>query len=379
MDHDSEMDDADLDFGEEDISQGNAPRPFDPNQIRVRQEPYVVYNLMESLKAGDIDLAPEFQRKANIWDAGRQSRLVESLLIRIPLPAFYLDELPPEAGQLTQRLAVVDGVQRLTALDRFINKQEFKLSDLEFLDQLNGRGFDELEPALKRRILEAKLVAYVVESGTPPAAKLNIFKRINTGGLSLTAQEIRHAMNPGPVRKFLEELGESDEFRRAVGVALQGKMSQRMQDRECVLRFFAFLDGGVKRYRGSRNDFDGFLHDAMDRLNKTSTAGLATLGQRFRRAMKYAHLCFGRHAFRKPGAGGPMNKALFEATAVALDARTDAELEELAQNKDRVVKAYWTELSETETVKSVSSATGDPARVDRRFKALDDVMLEALK
>jgi hypothetical protein len=379
MDHDSDMGDLDLDVDDEDTSQGDAPRPFDPNQIRVRQEPYVVYNLMEALKAGDLDLAPEFQRKAGIWDPGRQSRLVESLLIRIPLPAFYLDELPLEAGQITQRLAVVDGVQRLTALDRFINKNEFRLSSLEFLDQLNGRGFEDLEPALKRRILEAKLVAYVVESGTPPAAKLNIFKRINTGGLSLTAQEIRHAMNPGPVRKFLESLGESDEFKRAVGAALQTKMSQRMQDRECALRFFAFLDGGVKRYRGSRNDFDGFLHDAMDRLNRASPEGLSALGARFRRSMKYAHLCLGRHAFRKPGAGGPMNKALFEATAVALDAAADDELEKLAQDADRVLRAYVNALTDTETLKAVSSATGDPARVDRRFKALEDVIREALK
>lgn len=368
----------DLDVEDEDTSQGDVPRPFDPNQIRVRQEPYVVYNLMESLKAGELDLAPEFQRKAGIWDEGRQSRLIESLLIRIPLPAFYLDELPPQAGQLTQRLAVVDGVQRLTTLDRFINQKTLTLSKLEFLDTLNGKSFDDLDPALKRRILEAKLVAYVVESGTPPAAKLNIFKRINTGGLSLTPQEIRHAMNPGPVRKFLEALAESAEFKAAVGPSVQRKMSQRMQDRECALRFIAFRDGGVGRYRSTRSDFDGFLHDAMDRVNRMSDVDRSALAARFQRAMHHVHVCLSRYAFRKPAAGGPLNKALFEATAVAFDARSDTELATLAVRFDKFLEAYTEAFSKLDILRSVTSSTGDPARVERRFKALDDVLTETL-
>lgn len=361
----------------EDTSQGEGPRPFDPNRIRVRQEPYVVYNVMESLKAEEIDLAPEFQRRAGIWDAVRQSRLVESLLIRIPLPAFYLDELPPEQGKLTQRLAVVDGVQRLTTLHRFINLKELKLTGLEFLE-LEGKGFDDLEPPLQRRILEAKLVAYVVESGTPDEAKLNIFKRINTGGLSLTPQEIRHAMNPGAVRKLLEELATSKEFLEAVGPSA-ARMSMRMQDRECAIRFIAFLDGGVEDYRRSSTDFDGFIHRAMRRVNAMKEQERRNLAQRFCRAMRGAHACFGRDAFRKPGAGGPLNKALFEATAVALDGRTDEELEKLARDHDTLLEAFKKSLAEPEILKAISSSTGDPGRVERRFAALRNVLAEVLK
>lgn len=370
-------DEVEVEIWNQDTSQGDEPRPFDPNQIRVRQEPYVVYNLMESLKAGDLDLAPEFQRHAGIWDPERQSRLIESLLIRIPLPAFYLDELPAAKGELTQRLAVVDGVQRLTTLARFINEKSFKLSRLEFLN-LNGKGFDDLDPPLQRRILEAKLVAYVVESGTPPAAKLNIFKRINTGGLSLTAQEIRHAMNPGQVRRFLGELGSSSEFAAAVGAKAQKKMAARMQDRECAVRFFAFLDGGTSRYRTSRNDFDGFLHDTMERINAVTPNELTELGRRFRRAMHNAHLLFGKVAFRKPGAGGPLNKALFEATAVAIDGRTDDELLALQGAKERLIDIYTQSLDTPETLKSVTASTGDPNRVEARFRALREVFTEAL-
>lgn len=362
---------------DEDTSQGGDPRPFDPNLIRVKKIDPTVSNLMEKLRAKEIDLAPEFQRKKGIWDAGRQSRLIESLLIRIPLPAFYLDELPPEPGK-DESYAVIDGVQRLTALERFIIEKTLKLQDLQVLTKLEGKTYDELDSALKRRIQSAQFVAYVIEPGTPDEAKLNIFKRINTGGLSLTAQEIRHAMNPGPVRAFLAELGSSQEFVQAVGEDTAKKMSQRMGDRECANRFIAFVDDGVSRYRVGTTDFDGFLNQAMVRTNKISEHHRSRLGERFRRAMRHAHASFGRHAFRKPSAGGPLNKSLFEATSVALDERSDAELDVLSTRQDKLIAAYKAAFERQEVFNSVTASTGDPARVESRFKALRQLLSEVL-
>lgn len=363
----------------EDMSQGDNPRPFDPNRIRVKKIDPTVSNLMDKLKAGEIDLAPEFQRKKGLWTPVQRSRLIESLLIRIPLPAFYLDELPPEPGY-DERYAVIDGVQRLTALEHFINDKSetrLRLEKLEVLDQIEGKSFDELDRALQRRILGAQIVAYVVEPGTPDEAKLNIFKRINTGGLALTPQEIRHAMNPGPVRKFLEELVGTPEFIDAVGPTAK-KMSARMADRECANRFIAFLGGGVTSYRGCGTDFDGFLNRAMIRVNKMAEADRRALGDRFRRAMRHAHTCFRRYAFRKPAAGGPLNKALFEATAVALDERSDAELETLAARHDQLIEAYKAALADTKVFASVTASTGDPNRVEERFAALQGIIAQVL-
>lgn len=365
---------------DEDTSQGDNPRPFDPNRIRVKKIDPTVSNLMDKLKAGEIDLAPEFQRKKGIWDVGRKSRLIESLLIRIPLPAFYLDELPPEPG-FDERYVVIDGVQRLTALEHFINDKSdarLRLQDLEVLSQLKGKCFDELDRALQRRILSAQFVAYVIEPGTPDEAKLNIFKRINTGGLTLTPQEIRHAMNAGPVRQFLADLVTTVEFLDAVGRPAAATLSQRMADRECAVRFVAFVDGGVAMYRASDTDLDGFLNRAMARLNKMSNEERDALSRRFRRAMRAAHVCFGRYAFRKPAAGGPLNKSLFEATAVALDEASDADLAKLASAQARLIEAYKSMLAKPEVFASVTASTGDPVRVSTRFAALRDVVREVL-
>lgn len=355
--------------------------PFDPNKIRVRSWTPTVYNLMERLKHGELDLAPEFQRKAGIWRDARQSRLIESLLIRIPLPAFYLDEIPPSPGSVSERYSVVDGVQRLTVLDRFINKKELTLSGLEFLTQLNGESFDTLDPPLQRRILETQLAVNIVEPGTPEEAKLNVFKRINTGGVALNAQEIRHAMNPGPVRGFLGELARSDEFRLAVGIDSSAKMDERMEDRECAIRFIAFSDSGVDDYRRADTDFDGFLHRAMKRINKCSDAERFALSSRFKRAMAAAHRCFGPFAFRKislAGRRGRINKALFEATAVTLDQISDAQVASLAKRRDPLIARYRLILQDPVINAAVSVGTGDPKRVERRFEALREIVVGAL-
>lgn len=377
----TDQDDDATEAEDEDTSSsldGDIRDPFDPNKIRVRQWPPTVYNLMQRLAAGELDLAPEFQRRAGVWSESKQTRLIESLLMRIPLPAFYLDELPMRPGDHTERYAVVDGVQRLFVLDRFINKKDLSLDGLEFL-KLNGSKFDDLPDPLKRRILEAQLTVNVVEAGTPDEAKLNIFKRINTGGVPLNAQEIRHAMSPQSAREWLRQMAGREPFRRAIGTKTADKMGLRMQDRECATRFVAFLDGGVESYRKANTEFDAFLLSIM----KTLPGGAGDdLGRRFDRAMEGAVRVLGRFAFRKPVPGtnvrAPVNKALFEATAVNLDRLDDDNLDELERRHDRVRDLYFKLFTNKEVSDSVSVGTGDPKRVERRFHALQSLFQDAL-
>lgn len=194
----------------------------------------------------------------------------------------------------------------------------------------------------------------------------------------LTPQEIRHAMNPGPVRKFLEDLANTSEFVEAVRPSAAKNMSTRMADRECAIRFLAFLGGGVDAYVKSKTDLDGFLNQAMIRINKLDDPSRMALGQRFRRAMHHARACFGANAFRKPAAGGPLNKSLFEATAVALDARTDEELAVLATRQERLQEVFVKALGDTEFYSSITAGTGDPRRVVVRFAALSKILDEVL-
>ena len=166
---------------------------FDTRAIRIDSRSGNVNTLLARLENDEIDLAPYFQRQAGIWNERDQSRLMESLMLRIPVPAFYFDATNDE------KWLVVDGLQRLTAIRRFVIAQDLRLSELEYLREHEGKTFSELPRPLQRAIRGADLVWYLIMPGTPEKVKFDLFRRINTGRLALNAQEIRHALNGKPV------------------------------------------------------------------------------------------------------------------------------------------------------------------------------------
>lgn len=346
-------------------------KPFDPDKIKVSRETKTISLLMTRIDHKEMDLAPEFQRRARIWDAGRKSRLIESILLRIPLPVFYV------ASDAQDIWSVVDGLQRLTTIHDFVN-EAFALSGLEYLVQLTGSRFETLPRHMQRRIEETELVVNVIQPGTPEEVMFNIFNRINTGGLTLNSQEIRHALNKGPARNFLRDLAVSRAFRRATGDSVS---DVRMGGRECALRFVAFLLHPWQDY--SSSDMDGFLNAAMQRLNRMATDQLVGLRGDFERAMERAFAIFGDDAFRKryyaSAPRNPVSKALLEAWSVTLARLEEDEAAMLIERREQVREGFMELLqADREFETSVSYSTGSPRRVRRRFSAVEALVVRVL-
>ncbi|MGO8673728.1 MAG: DUF262 domain-containing protein [Capsulimonadaceae bacterium] len=344
--------------------------PFDPTLIRIESKQSTINLLAARIRNGEINLAPDFQRRAGIWKDDAQSRLIESLLVKIPIPAFYVDASDENCW------LVVDGLQRLTAIKRFVVDKTLKLNGLEFLDSVMGLTYDELPRTLRRRIDETEVTIFSIEKQTPPDVKFNIFKRINTGGLPLSSQEIRHALNQGPVTRLLEELAETPEFLQATS---NGVSDERMGARECILRFLAFLL--VPYTAVYRKDLDRYLNDAMKQLNSSTPGELEEIRSTFTSTMRLAYQIFGEHAFRKRRGypRPPVNKALFETWSVNLAKLTRDQQQECVARAGQINSAFLSLMNDRRFEDSISQSTGDSARIDYRFKAVARIIDEVLK
>lgn len=359
-----------LDPEEDDSSE--ITQPFEPERIRVRTVNVVVDQIISRINHDEIDLAPDFQRAAEIWDVRRQSRLIESFLLRIPIPVFYV------AADKDEKWSVVDGLQRMSTLHRFITCK-FRLEQLEYLTKMENLNYRDLPRAMQRRINETQLVIHVIEPGTPEEVMFNIFKRINTGGLPLNGQEIRHAMHRGPVRKYLKELSTRSSFKIATDDSIE---SNRMADRECILRFLAFSIAPWEEY--TSKNIDGFLGQTMIKLNQMTQDQHKRLAEDFERAMKAAFGLFEKDAFRKrydmDAVRRPISKALFETWSVALARCSDTQIVSLCQQHLEVRKQFVELMNnDQEFDASISYSTATPTRVRKRFQAIDDLVRRFLQ
>src|SRR6476469_5516226 len=367
-DSEDEIDDeySENDEDEEEI------QPFDPTKIRVKTKPMTMDLLLKRINHNEINLAPDFQRNANIWNRKNQSRLIESLLIRIPLPAFYID-----ATDDTQWL-IIDGLQRISTFKSFILDKTLKLTGLEFLSKvLDQKKYDQLSRDYQRRIDETELTVYLIEPGTPDEVKYRIFQRINTGGLPLNNQELRQAINPGSATKFLKKLASLYEFERVTNLSENRK--KRLDDHEFVLGFIAFTLTNYQDYP-SKKGRNYFLHEEMKKLNKIDENLKKEIEQKFSIAMKAAYNIFGEDTFRKIlnnfSKKSPVNKALFEFWYVALSQLTEQKIGILINQKEKLKELFIQNMeSDPDFLQSISQAAN---KVQYRFSKINEMIEEVL-
>ncbi len=364
---------------QENTGVGDLIKPWDPKQIRITTKTFTIREIFNQIEDDDIDLAPDFQRSF-VWNQKKQVLLIESILLGIPLPAFYFNQ------DSTGSYQVIDGVQRLTTIRHFMSGT-LTLQDthLEYLKDLKGHTYDSLDVPVRRRFAGTQIVAHVIEPQTPDEVKFDIFNRVNTGGSPLEAQEIRHCMSKDASRKLLSSMVERPSFDRATAFTFwtkdpDGKRirnNRRMADRELALRFCAFRSTAITEYERA-SSLDGFLLDFTRQIDREfSPSQLADLENAFERSMINCSEILGEAAFRRwaPDAPrrGPINRAVFESQALAL---SEHSLPALLPYREEILGAFRELFNDESYDAAVRFGTGDPRKVERRLSVPKLVLKE---
>ncbi len=342
----------------EDSSWGDYPI----DSFLIRTETRTIHDVVRRIDQGGYIMDPDFQRDF-IWREDKQSRLIESVIMRIPLPVFYLAE------DASGKMVVVDGLQRLTTFDRFV-KDNLRLK-LPGRKELNGKKFSDLESKLQNRIEDSNLTLYTIDSKVPERARLDIFERVN-GGVPLTRQQMRNCLFMGKATRFLKEESQTDIFLQATDGSLK---TDTMRDREFVNRFCAFQLLGLDAYR---SDMDDFLAQCLHKMNSMSESELSDLSVEFRRGLANNFELFGRNAFRKlpkSGRRGVLNASLWDVMSTGLSLYSEGRVRKV---KKSLHKSVCKLLLDDEFQRAITYATSDTRAVRKRFSEIHRVFGEVL-
>lgn len=322
--------------------------------VLIRTETRTAFEVIRRIGQGNFVMIPEFQRDF-IWPQDKQSKLIESVLMRIPLPVFYLAE--DQAG----RMIVVDGLQRLSTFESFFNnKLRLKLPGQP---DLHKKRFKDLSPKLQNRVEDCNLTLYVIDAKVPERARLDIFERVNSG-VPLTRQQMRNSLYMGPATRFLKEEAATDDFLDATGRSLR---TTTMRDREFVNRFCAFQLVPLNEYKG---DMDEFLADALERMNKLPPDRLTELSVEFRTGLRNNYNVFGKHAFRKHIQGqddcSVLNASLWDVMTTGLSRYDEQSVKSRA---DAIRTAFYALMHDDHFTDSVTYSPNSTKNVKHRFAA----------
>ena len=363
---------TDTDIEKEELEGDEITEPFSPNKIDVDIATINLGSLIGQLKYGEIDLEPDFQRASDVWNNTKKSRLIESILLGLPLPSFYFSE-----DAQTQKLLVLDGLQRLCAIRDFVLEEEkpLILKNLQFLKDFEGKQYEDLERPEIRRIDTLKITVNILRKSTPSDVKYIIFQRINTEGVTLTAQEMRHALNQGIAANFIKELSELDSFKKAT----DNISFKRMQDRDLVNRFIAFYLG-YKDYNGVLNNF---LNHWMSLLNKMTAQERDNIKISFESSMKCCYKIFGTESFRKPNVEGskrnPISKSLFDCISVNIAWLPLKEMALLEQHSQDFKEELYQLLKTNDSfITATSKSTGQKSSVMERFNTIKNLIKKTI-
>ena len=279
---------------DDDLPEGRETVRYSPDDIYVERRDFTISSIMEYIDEGDLEIGPMFQRHF-IWDKKRQSKLIESILLGLPLPSIYMSQY--KDGRLT----IIDGLQRISTIKRFMN-DELELSNMEYFPECNGKKYSELKGVIPlllfRKIRQTQLMCFVIDYRSPAMLKYDLFRRLNTGGKALNDQEVRNCLSRPHLQRLLKDMIISPEFVKATNGSVN---DIRMVAQECALRFIYFYD----QYSDTNviGLYDGYMRNSLntyvEKLNSLSASELEKYLKCFKKSMQMAQKLFGEYTFRK--------------------------------------------------------------------------------
>ena len=321
-----------------------------------------------------LNLGPEFQRGL-VWTNKQKSELIESILMGIPLPLFYVKE--DKDGVYI----IVDGKQRLTTMFDFIDNQ-FTLGSLKILKDYKGKSFNTLSPAEQSLIEDFALTLHVIKPPTNDQVTFDLFDRVNRSGTRLNNQEMRNALYQGNSTKMLKDLAKSEEFISAIGGKESSEdLSKRMKDRYMILRFLSFflwkcgksIDPDTNAPIQYKSNLEDFLSKTMRFVNNLNMQELQELGfeDMFKATMIMCCTVLGKDCFRLPmkkerTSRRPINMALFETISFFI-----AQLHEFWVNKEtEIIRQYQLLLINADFIDSITRSVDSKQQIEKRFEII---------
>lgn len=325
--------------------------------------------LAEMVEAGSIDLEPGFQRRER-WSLEKQSALIESFLLNIPVPPIYLAE------ELDGTYTAIDGKQRLRAITDFINSR-FYLSSLEKLEQAEGVGYRDLPSEITNAFkLRPYFRVVTLLKQSDALLKYEVFLRLNRGGESLNAQEIRNVAFRGILNDKIYQLAESDFLRRSLKITSKVSSSFRdMDDAEYILRFLTLSEPGkLERFSGSLvREMDDFMRKNQN-LNENE---VALLELKFKSTAERCERIWGKFSFRRPEKEiwrDQMLAGMYDAQMIAAYQVSEEVAERAKLYREEVLSQTRKLFQDPEFDKAVRTGTNTPQRIRYRVNRMREML-----
>lgn len=336
--------------------------------LDIKKYDRMIKDIISSVEDGSIILTPEYQRNY-LWDNKKSSKLIESILLNIPIPVIYASE--EQSGKWN----IVDGLQRLNTLKRFYN-DEFKLTGLEVLSELNGKRYSSLSDNLKSKIDRGDLSIILLLDSSSPDIQYDIFMRLNTGAVQLNEQELRNCLYRGSLNDLIKnEMINNADFKALFNLNI---LHKRMIDVEIILRYLAFSENYndelnvIENYDGRiKNIINNFMIKYQNADNNT----LDRFKNKFYDNIKKCNEIFADKAFKKVNSLGRfetrINRPLYETIMICFEKYS---MEELIKNKGMILSETECLLKDVEFNDLISTATGNTTKTNKRIQMYSELL-----